>query len=369
MEQSAPQAQALNYVRAVAAHDGVVQLRDELSGELLEVRPRLVINAAGPWIDFTNHDLGVHTHFIGGTKGSHLVLDHPELRAAIGEEEFFFENKDGRIVLIFPFLDKVMIGTSDIFIDNPDDARCTDEEIDYFLDMIKRVFPQIYVGHEHIVFRFSGVRPLPAADAKSAGQVSRDHSIKVVEAGRGLDFAVLSLVGGKWTTFRAFAEQVTDEVLGRLNRERKLSTRELAIGGGREFPRNQAARQQWLQEVHARTGVAVDRLAVLLDRYGTRAADVAAFIAAGDDAPLAARADYSRREIAYLAQEEMIVHVDDLLLRRSLLAMLGQLSLPLVQELAEVLGEALGWSAEQVQAELERTVTLMADRHGVVLQA
>ena len=77
--------------------------------------------------------LGVSTHFIGGTKGSHLVLDHPELRKAIGDNEFFFENKDGRIVLIFPLFDRVLVGTSDIEIENPDEANCTEEEVDYFI--------------------------------------------------------------------------------------------------------------------------------------------------------------------------------------------------------------------------------------------
>ena len=366
--QAAPQARALNYVRAVGAHEGKVVLRDELSGETLEVQPTLVINASGPWIDATNGALGLQTRFIGGTKGSHLVLDHPELRQAIGDEEFFFENKDGRIVLIFPLLDKVMIGTSDLFVEDADDARCTEEEVDYFLGMIAKVFPSIPVGRQHIVFRFSGVRPLPAVDAKRAGQVSRDHSIKVVEAGTGLDFPVLSLVGGKWTTFRAFSEQVADEVLRRLGRERVVSTGELAIGGGRDYPLTPGQRQRWLQDAQARTGVDLGRLEVLLGRYGTRAIDVAAFITAGEDAPLATKSDTSRREIAYLAGEEMIVHLDDFLLRRSLLAMLGELSYALVQELAQVLGDALAWSPAQVQAEVKRTLALLADRHGVQLQ-
>ncbi|NOZ72493.1 MAG: glycerol-3-phosphate dehydrogenase/oxidase [Chloroflexi bacterium] len=369
VEEAGAPAHAINYMSAVGAHDGKVVLHDEINGETLEVEPTIVINAAGPWIDFANEALGKKTKFIGGTKGSHLVLNHPELREAIAEEEFFFENKDGRIVLIFPLLDKVLIGTSDIFIENPDDARCTDEEIDYFLGMIAKVFPSIQVGREHIVFQFSGVRPLPVADAKRAGQVSRDHSIKAVEAGNGLDFPVLSLVGGKWTTFRAFSEQVADEVLGRLQRERIISTRDMDIGGGRGYPTTDEARKRWLAAIHERTGVPAERLDILLERYGTRAADVAAFIAEGEDEPLQTRPDYSQREITYLAQHEMIMHLDDLLLRRSLLAMLGELTYDLVVELAQVLGKALEWTEEHVQSELERTIALMADHHGVHLTA
>ena len=91
----------------------------------------------------TNRKLACIHGFIGGTKGSHIVVKHDELRKAIGENEFFFENKDGRIVLIFPLFDRVLIGTSDIPVDHPDEVRCTDDEIHYFLDLVLRIFPTI----------------------------------------------------------------------------------------------------------------------------------------------------------------------------------------------------------------------------------
>ncbi|NDJ55338.1 MAG: FAD-dependent oxidoreductase, partial [Chloroflexi bacterium] len=161
--EQAEQARALNYVSAVDAQDEEVVLRDELSGETFHIRPKIVINAAGPWIDFANRGLGQETNFIGGTKGSHLILHHPELIEATQGHEFFFENHDGRIVLIFPFIqDRLIVGTTDIRIDDPDEAVTTEEEIDYILGMLPRVFPNITVERSHIVFTFSGVRPLPA---------------------------------------------------------------------------------------------------------------------------------------------------------------------------------------------------------------
>ena len=136
---------ALNYVSFVGVNSKTVTLRDELSGSTFEIAPKIIINAAGPWIDMVNSTFGLSRRYIGGTKGSHLVLNHPELREAIGKNEFFFENKDGRIVLIFPFYDKVIIGTSDIPIENPDDAVCTPAEEQYFIDLVARVFPTIKV--------------------------------------------------------------------------------------------------------------------------------------------------------------------------------------------------------------------------------
>ena len=359
---------ALNYVSLVKGGGDMVTLRDELTGETFDLRPKLVINAAGPWIDSANAALGQSTRFIGGTKGSHLVLDHPELREAIGANEFFFENKDGRIVLIFPLFDKVLIGTSDIKIDNPDEARCTDEEVDYFLGMVARVFPDIKVGREHIVFRFTGVRPLASSTARSTAQYSRDHEIQVVSGAlTGLDYPVYSLVGGKWTSFRAFAEQVTDKTLAFFGLERKKSTEYLAIGGGRNYPRAPEDEKRFLDRLKAWAGLSDARARILFERYGTRAEAIAEFLTHQPDAPLKTLPDYSRREIAFIAQNEKVVHLDDLVLRRTMLAMLGQLTRPAVDELADVAGDALGWNESQKQAEVRRTLELLATRHALRL--
>jgi glycerol-3-phosphate dehydrogenase len=157
-----------------------ILLRNELTDETYDVRPKLVINAAGPWIDFTNRKLGLSTRFIGGTKGSHIVVRHAELRQAIGDHEFLFENEDGRIVFLFPLYDHVLIGTSDIPVEHPDEAQCTEEEIEYFLKLTRRIFPRLSVTRPDIVFQFSGVRPLPRSTAKPVSQISRDHNIEVL---------------------------------------------------------------------------------------------------------------------------------------------------------------------------------------------
>lgn len=360
-------ARALNYVELVGAKGDIVTLQDALTGQTFDVNPRLVVNAAGPWIDLANQALGLSTHFIGGTKGSHLVLNNPELRAAIGNHEFFFENKDGRIVLIFPLYDKVLVGTSDIPIENPDDARCTDSETGYFLEMVNRVFPDIMVDHSQIVFRFSGVRPLPASSAKTTGQISRDHSIQVINDARsGMNFPVYSLVGGKWTSFRTFSEMVTNKVLKYFTLTRQKDTRSIPIGGGRNYPPTSRERSRWLDGLHVKSNLSLERLDILFERYGTRVEDISAFIAQGKDEPMKTLPDYSRREIAFLAQNEKIVHLDDLLLRRSLLAMLGRLIPDSIDELAEALGDALGWEETKKKDEVKRSLEILRDRHGVV---
>ena len=367
-ESESPRAHAFNYMSMIGGHEDMLILRDELTDDTYDVRPKLVINAAGPWIDLTNRKLGMSTHYIGGTKGSHIVVKHDELRKAIGEHEFFFENNDGRIVLIFPLFDRVLIGTSDIPVDNPDEVRCTNDEINYFLDLVLRIFPTIELSRSDVVFQFSGVRPLPHSGAKTAGQISRDHSIEVLSGDwTNLAFPVYSLVGGKWTSFRAFAEQVTDKVLTHFGLERKKDTRALPIGGGHGYPRDEEELKRQLESLSAWTGVTKEKLKILFERYGSRAEAIATFMNGGTDFVFRTLPDYSRREITFLIQHEKIHHLDDFILRRSLLAMLGRITRETVEELALVFSNVLGWNAEQKQAEVERTLSILADRHGVQL--
>jgi glycerol-3-phosphate dehydrogenase len=361
-------ARALNYMNMVGGMEDMIILRDEMTEENFDVKPKLVINASGAWIDHSNRKLGLSSRFIGGTKGSHLVLHHDVLREAIGDHEFFFENEDGRIVLIFPLYDRVLIGTSDIPVDSPENVQCTEEEVDYFLDMVRRLFPTISLSRRNIVFQFSGVRPLPHAASTRTSQISRDHSIEVLSGEwTNLAFPVFSLVGGKWTSFRAFSEQAADKAFEYLGVKRTKNTHSLAIGGGRGYLPDAGDLQKQVESLSAWTGVARERLVELFKRYGTRAEAIATFMNGGTDRLLRTLPDYSMREIIFLATHEKIHHLDDFILRRSMLAMLGLLTREMVDEIAGVLANALGWSNEERKAEVERTLSILADRHGVEL--
>jgi glycerol-3-phosphate dehydrogenase len=350
-------ARALNYVRPESAAGGTVVLRDEVSGETCEVRPRIVVNATGPWIDFTNRGLGRESGFIGGTKGSHVVLDHPELVAATGDEMIYFVNRDGRICIFYAVDGKIIAGATDIPEEDPD-AVCDEAEVDYILEAMRMAFPAIRVDRSHVVFRFCGVRPLPRSDALTPGQISRDHSFPVLAPGNGIDFPIYSLVGGKWTTFRALAEQVCDEILRVLGRQRIRDSADVPIGGGKGYPRMPEG-----------AGLPRERLATLLERYGTGADKVAAYLEAGPDTPLDCHAGYTLREIEFMALNERVVHLDDLVLRRTLMGLLGEVSGSLLEELAAIVSPILGWSEQDAAAEVERTIRLLEKVHGVMADA
>jgi glycerol-3-phosphate dehydrogenase len=182
-----------------------------------------------------------------------------------------------------------------------------------------------------------------------------------------LAFPVFSLVGGKWTSFRALSEQAANKAFEYLGVKRTKHTHTLAIGGGRGYLPDPDDLQRQIESLSAWTGVTRERLTVLFERYGTRAEAIATFMNGGTDRLLRSLPDYSMREIIFLATHEKILHLDDFFLRRSMLAMLGLLTREMVDEVAGVLANAIGWSNEQKKAEIERTLSILADRHGVSL--
>ncbi len=363
---ASPASAAMNDTALLGQADGVLRLRDGDGGERL-VRAGIVVNGAGPWIDHVNATLGIPGRLIGGTKGSHILLRHPELVESLKGRMIYFEADDGRICLVYDFLGLALVGSTDIKADNPDTVRCEEEEIDYFLASLRSLLPKLAFGREQIVYAYSGIRPLPASDASQPGLISRDHSAPVAEPAEGRPFPVISLVGGKWTTFRGFAEEVADTILSRLGRSRKVSTQMLPIGGGRDFPADGKAREAWLSERAGRSGLPVARVSALLARYGTTADAVLAHIAAAGDAPLAHVEGYGRAEIDWIARNEMVRHLADIVMRRTTLAIEGRLTAAGIGEIAGVAAAALGWSDERREEEISAVTAHLARFNRVAL--
>jgi glycerol-3-phosphate dehydrogenase len=357
-------AKALNYVSVIGFKNKEVLLRDEATKQEFAVKAKIIVNAAGPWIDPVNNAMGINGKYVGGTKGSHLVIDHLEMRKAIRDNEIFFENKDGRIVLIFPFYDKLIIGTTDLPIDDPDTARCTADEEKYFFEMVGRVFPSLKLDKKDIVFRFSGVRPLEYQHAKTTGQITRDHSIKEDEIS---GIPVYSLVGGKWTSYRAFSEQVADKAMALLGVARKANTDNLGIGGGKSLPKSDREIKAYLTEVVKRTGASKAIVAVLFERYGTLCERFAIKVKEVGEKSLKSLPDWQVGEVEYLIENEKPVHIEDVLVRRSTLAWLGRVKLATVEEMADIFARKLKWSATEKKAEITRTLDELKDLHGVNL--
>lgn len=361
IEAGAGRTQAVNYVSAVGADAQGVRVRDEVSGEEFSVKAKVVLNTAGPWTDLANAAMGLKTQFMGGTKGSHIVLDNPELLAATGGREIFFEHSDGRIVLIYPLKDRVLVGTTDIDADPSKPVVCTDDEIAYFFDLIGHVFPKIDVDRSQIVYTFSGIRPLPRHDDTAPGFVSRDYRIVEDEIA---GVPAMSLVGGKWTTFRALAEHLSMKTLQKLRRPHRVSTQGLPIGGGAGFPATPEQRRRWVSaRTDAHSAALVD---AMLERYGTRADAVLAALPA-EPTPVPDAPGYYREELTWIADNEQVVHLIDVLLRRTHLAFVGGMTDRTLREVAETIAGPLGWDADRVDDEVARTTEILRSAHRVDL--
>ncbi|MBO9100572.1 glycerol-3-phosphate dehydrogenase/oxidase (plasmid) [Rhizobium sp. B230/85] len=358
-----PRSAMANYTTLTSAKDGVLTFQPE-NGPAFSVRPKFVVNAAGPWIDHVNAALGVPSKMIGGTKGSHILLKHDELLKALDGRMIYFEADDGRICLVYDYLGLALVGSTDIPADNPDSVVSEPQEIDYMINSLRGLLPGMTFDHSQIVYAYSGIRPLPASNASIPGLISRDHSAPVAEPDKARPFPIISLIGGKWTTFRGFAEEVTDTILKRMGASRKTTTRAMPIGGGKDFPTTAAARAEWLKRESAETGLDIPRLDQLLTRYGTKAREIARYRGKWTDRDrLPDSTDHSLAEIDYILQNEGVEHLSDIVMRRTTLAITGSLTLNDLQRIAATVAVMRCWDETRVSAEIDAVTTQLAKRN------
>jgi len=353
---------ALNHVKLGAITDGRAFLIDQLTRDEIELDVDIVVNASGAWVDQTNRLLAsAPRRLIGGTKGSHIVIDNRRLKEALGQEMVYFANREGRVCIIFQHLGLVLAGSTDISVESPEGVHCEQAEVDYILASVKEVFPDIAIEPGEIVYRFSGVRPLPNSERQVNANISRDHSCEWLEPGAGASVPVLNLVGGKWTTFRAFGEEAADKVLAHLGLSRRSETSTRQIGGGHDYP-DDSGREAWI----ARTAPDADAAYTnqLLDRYGTRARDLTAR-ANADLQPLTSLPGYTREEIAWIVDNEHVATLADLVLRRMTIAFSGELSLAAIDDLAEIAAACLGWDEAMRKAQRHDLLDRLERFHGM----
>jgi glycerol-3-phosphate dehydrogenase len=357
----APDAVALNYAEIAAEGSGFV-VTDSETGSRYPVTARAVVNATGAWLDESLAELvgdaEVPDRLITGTKGSHLVLDNPELYDALDGHMVYFDNSDGRVCIVFGYLGRVLAGSTDIKVDRAQRVRCEDDERDYILDSLRLVLPGVAVSADQVVYTFSGIRPLPKSDHEFTGRISRGHYVTRIEG----DVPQFCMIGGKWTTFRAFAEDTTDAVLEELGRPRTATTIDLGIGGGNGFVDAADLEDQLVRE----WGISAERAEHLVGAYGTRAREVLEFCTRrDDDRPLGVGSQLTSAEIAFFVNDEHATRLADLVMRRTATAITGTIDAGLIAAIAAAAGRELHWSDERRRAEIDELVAELENYHGV----
>jgi len=345
---------ALNYAE-LTLDGGQCTVTDRTTGRNYPIKTKALVNATGAWLDEAisdlNPDAKLKAPLVSGTKGSHLIINNDGLMDALDGHMVYFENDDGRVCIVFPYLGKVLAGSTDIRVEKACRVRCEDDERDYILSSLRRVFPDISVSTDQIVFSYSGIRPLPKSDHDYTGRISRGHDVLRIDGA----FPQFCMIGGKWTTFRAFAEQTADAVLTELKRPRQTNTRDIAIGGGKGF-NTETLGQQDARAQH------------LFTHYGTRSHEVAVFCDrfAGNK-PLTDTCPYTTGEIAFLAEREFVITLSDIILRRTTLAISGQISMALIDSITAVLGPINDWSRAEQDNQISTLIEELDDFHGVSL--
>ena len=308
-----------------------VELVNEITGEANSVTARMFINAAGPWIDEVLEKGARSKRLIGGTKGSHIVVG--PFAGAPAVALYVEARTDGRPFFIIPWNGKYLIGTTDIkFSGNPDDAHIEEREIDYLLHETNRILPAAALTRGDVLYTYSGVRPLPYTSDTNEARITRRHFIQQHDQFENL----LSIVGGKLTTYRNLAERAVDVILSKLNKPTPPpETDQVLLPGASSTAKDHDPR---LQQI-----------------YGSRSALISSLIT--DDPNLAEVIDEetgaTAAEIVHSFRNEMATTLADCLLRRTMVGFNSRCGLNAVEAAAEVGRKFLGWSNERCAREID----------------
>jgi glycerol-3-phosphate dehydrogenase len=287
-------------------------LVDARTGNSTIATARVLVNAAGPWVsEILQHRLHVERKkTVRLVKGSHILV--PRLYA--GSHAFMLQNPDRRIVFVIPYEGRFsLIGTTEVAVPSPDSPETIDpDEIDYLCKSVNRYFAR-RISPDDVVWTYSGIRPLFEDAAKNATAVTRDYVLDL-DAGHGLA-PLLSIFGGKITTYRKLAERVLQQLAPFLPAAGTPWTGRTPLPGG-DFPGSSF--KDLVAGLQARFPFLTHDFAARLARaYGTRAPQILRDAASPHDLGTHFGADLYQVEIDYLIEHEWARTGDDVLLRRS----------------------------------------------------
>ena len=323
------------------------RVRDTDTGAECDVRARVVINCTGVWTDDVQRMSQSRGRFrVRASKGVHLIVPGDLISADTG----MILRTEKSVLFVIPWGDRWIIGTTDTDweLDRAHPAASRDD-IDYLLEQVNSVLTVPITG-DHVVGVYAGLRPLLAGESDDTSQLSREHAVASSVPG------LVSVAGGKYTTYRVMARDAVDAAVGDLGRLVAPSvTERVPLLGADGY----AAMTNRLEALAADLGVPVWRLERLLGRYGSLVADVLAPVAddlrLGDPVPGAE--DYLGAELRYAASHEGAVHLDDLLTRRTRISIeTTHRGVDCARAVAAIVGPVLGWSPETVEREVETYV-------------
>jgi glycerol-3-phosphate dehydrogenase len=331
-----------------------VEFENLLGGGRYSAHAPVILNMAGPWVDEVLGGMNrAEERMIGGTKGSHLIVDPfpgaPQTALYVEAQE------DGRPYFIVPWNGRYLIGTTDIrYEDDLDYVEASEEEIQYLTEETNRVIPEANLTRGDVLFTYSGVRPLPYQPEGAEGGVTRRHLLyDHVEKDPKIE-GLISTIGGKLSTYPTLAREMVDEVYKKLGRKApKSRTDKWPLPGSdtKDF-------EAFTAEFKATSGLTEELAERLLKVYGVRAPEV--LDEAGDDHSLRVPLSPSPTvetgllgaEVLYAFRREMAQTLSDVLLRRTMVGLGPRVALDVDEAAAQVAVRHLGWSQERAEREV-----------------
>ena len=339
-------------VTATRVTDGAVSSLVYLDGadeSQHEISVGMVVNAAGPWVDrvLETAPLPAPRH-IGGTKGSHIIVGKFE---GAPKDAFYVEAAaDGRPFFIIPWNNQYLIGTTDIRYDGDlDKIRISDAEVDYLMSETNRVFPKANLTKASVHYAYAGIRPLPYQEEGPESAITRRHIIKV---NKKVASGLISIIGGKLTTYRNLAEQTVDKI-ARLKHLKlpKCRTRDTLLPGAWGLERA----EEKLRAMQLLSGAGIERL---LGIYGGRVSGICDLIHSDED--LARTIDVNdtvlAAEIVFAIREEFAKTLTDIVFRRCMVGLDGDQGRPLYAAIADIASDEFGWNSNEKSRQLDELV-------------
>jgi glycerol-3-phosphate dehydrogenase len=358
-------ARAYNYaevegiVRDAAGAVAGVKVRDLFSGRVVRLGARIVVNAAGPWVDQVRTLGGVAERgkrVLRRTKGIHCVLP------CLTERAVYHSTADDRMIFVIPWRDFSLVGSTDTDFDGDlDRLSATADEVAYLLDEVRTVVPDPRVSPGQVLYTYAGVRPLSYEEGKRASDVSREHTVVVEEGGR-----FLSVTGTKLTCFRSLAARLGDRVATALRRGTSSRTDRLTLDAAEEEVGRVEGRT-WLDVSHEVAASGLDRqtLETLVGLYGRgypRVVELAGKVPGGAERLCPQNPDIVA-QLHLAVQEELAVSLQDVLLRRTGIGTSRCQGLDCAEEIGRRMGALLGWPPRRLSAELDAYHAHVARSH------
>jgi glycerol-3-phosphate dehydrogenase len=316
--------------RLHVAHGRIASVEVESAGAVHEIPARMVINAAGPWVDAVNQATGLPMpELLGVTRGSHIVVD---LDGDIGHDAVFSTARsDGRVFFAVPQGGLLLIGTTDDrFEGDPGSVRPTPEDIDYLLEEAEALMPGRGITRDRIRYAYAGLRPLQRVAGGPEAAISRRHCV-IEHRENGGPQGLLSLVGGKLSTFRPLAREVVDLIPGASSKHARL---EPPASGWRDEMLASGLPKPYLSHLRI---------------YGH---DVSRVLAFGRD-PLCTHASAVKGEVLHALRNERASTLSDILMRRTGIAWASCRGLCCHERAAEIAAKDLGWSGTERKRQMK----------------